>query len=200
MRPGSRTKAGDSSEGPVCSQPQLSDDQQRQCERLFTRWVWSSWVRTCPSSAGGNFAGSRCLVLTPSTCSASVTPGTSCWHLMVHPSSLSTASHRMGLPSYWGRTAHRCRDRDCRAGGVVTPGDSPRLCLCEVALATGKSKQVNFLVSVRRVPRDVAATLTRGQASDLLDATIAARRVEQARKEGASVHSGRPRKPWCSFR
>ena len=61
-------------------------------------------------------------------------------------------------------------------------------------------KQVNFLVSVRRVPRDVAATLTRGQASDLLDATIAARRVEQARKEGASVHSGRPRKPWCSFR
>jgi hypothetical protein len=45
-------------------------------------------------------------------------------------------------------------------------------------------KQVRYLVSVRRVPGDVAATLTRGQASDLLDATIAARRVEQARREG----------------
>lgn len=41
--------------------------------------------------------------------------------------------------------------------------------------------QVRVLVAARRVPRDLATTLTRGQASDLLDATFASRRLK---KEG----------------
>jgi superfamily II DNA or RNA helicase len=40
--------------------------------------------------------------------------------------------------------------------------------------------QVRVLVSARRVPRDVAATLTRGQASDLLDAVFAERSLKKA--------------------
>ncbi len=40
--------------------------------------------------------------------------------------------------------------------------------------------QVRLLVSAQRVPRDVATTLTRGQASDLLDATFAQRRLRKA--------------------
>jgi len=45
-------------------------------------------------------------------------------------------------------------------------------------------KQVAALVSTRGVSPDVARSLTRGQASDLLDATFAARRVNQARRRG----------------
>ncbi|MGH9294101.1 MAG: DEAD/DEAH box helicase [Acidimicrobiales bacterium] len=45
-------------------------------------------------------------------------------------------------------------------------------------------KQVTFLVSVRQVPEDVARTLTRGQASDILDAVQATRRLRRAKAEG----------------
>ena len=41
-------------------------------------------------------------------------------------------------------------------------------------------KQVRVLVSARKVPRDVAETLTRGQASDLLDAIFAEQRLRKA--------------------
>jgi superfamily II DNA or RNA helicase len=45
-------------------------------------------------------------------------------------------------------------------------------------------RQVDTLVRMRGVQPDVAWSLTRGQASDLLEATFAARRVTQARRRG----------------
>lgn len=45
-------------------------------------------------------------------------------------------------------------------------------------------RQLAFLVKARRVPADVASTLTRGQAADLIDGTIAARRLAEARARG----------------
>jgi hypothetical protein len=45
-------------------------------------------------------------------------------------------------------------------------------------------RQVDTLVRMRGIQPDVAWSLTRGQASDLLEATFAARRVTQARRRG----------------